>query len=716
MVTFSSLTPPAHTPLPPAQRRGHFLRLLDTALQASNSQFDVFVSRLVDALMRVSEHTTDARQANLHFNASNLLNNNRYVFFHVASSRIERMLRDAFATFDSDHPHATPHAEVDLALVPFAEMDDKVMLSAVARQFDTAHAVPLNALTTRLAALLDRDALTLSQNPFRPELWLEAIRSAWSEFDPDPATHALILPLLKPDVFLTLDPIIGALNGTLIAAGILPDLSNAYRVHKSNGNLNAVSNAARDTAIRQKLRELFTSQSASALDHTGVVDQTNHASGHVQHASGAASSGLLDHLAQLHNFVPTTGRSSQQLSDLKQGIPAGMLTPVDETTIDLLVQVFDSVFEHQHIPHEIKNLISVLQMPLLKTALADKEFFYSDAHPARKLIDLLGRASMSWDQHKGLDDPLYQTMQRTVERAYLEQSAEGNGTDLAKAVSDLEAYLHEEETTTTAALEAPITRALHGEKMQVATTSAKQTVAQRISTGELAPFVEDFLQRRWVPVLTLAHSIAQEKPEVLTNAIKTMDALLWSVKPKATADERKELITRLPAILGMLNKWLNVTRWNDAERLQFFADLAEAHASIVRTPLDLTPGRQLEIAVEAAQKAAQRRLALRAQEIAAPPPDQFVEQVAQLERGAWLEFQDTDAQSERLKLAWVSPLRSLFIFSAGQRRESFSVTAEDLAAKLRASSARVLQIDGIVDRALARALEQTDIGDPVTAN
>ena len=186
-------------------------------------------------------------------------------------------------------------------------------------------------------------------------------------------------------------------------------------------------------------------------------------------------------------------------------------------------------------------------------------------------------------------------------------------------------------------------------------------VAERVATGEVVTFVEAFLESRWVPVLTLAHSVKDDKPQVLESAIKTMDDLLWSVKPKPTAPERKALIARLPTILGMLNKWLNVIQWDDAERLQFFADLAEAHASIVRAPLDLTPERQLDIAMEAAQMAAERRIALRAKEAEIPVPDQFVEATAQLERGTWLEFLDDSAQSRRLRLAWISPLRSLYM-------------------------------------------------------
>ncbi len=53
--------------------------------------------------------------------------------------------------------------------------------------------------------------------------------------------------------------------------------------------------------------------------------------------------------------------------------------------------IFDTVFCDQHIPDEIKALIGFLQIPVLKAALIDKGFFFEEAHPARRLIDLLNR-------------------------------------------------------------------------------------------------------------------------------------------------------------------------------------------------------------------------------------------------------------------------------------------------------------------------------------
>ena len=690
-------------------------------MELVNVEFAQFTIRLSDAFMQMSEVSTDAKQANLSFNVANLLKNHGYPFFHIGSARLEQTLCHEVDVLENGSPRDSGRTDGKLSLVPYAEMDNRVLLGTSARVFDIEHAEQLTALNIRIASLLGRDGISVAQNPFRPEVFIGAIHAAWCDFDPDTESHPLILPLLRPPVFLELGPIIKALNDALLARGILPDLVSSYRIRKSDGNLSAATKEANDSALRQQLRRVFAPPSAGG-EMLGDGEQGDGRQGYGGENTGwnstnHASAKLFQYLAQLQqssgSVNVTAGSAGVPLASIKQQMPKGTMSRIDETTIDLLTQIFDTVFEDEHIPQEIKQLIGFLQVPVLKAALIDKEFFYTETHPARRLIDLLTRSSVGWDQTRGVEDPLYQTMKRTVDRVQEEDAVEPGQIGFAQAVSDLESYIHEEEAASTTALEAPITQALHAEKIRYATKSAKDDVAVRVSTGEVVPFVEVFLESRWIPVLTLAHSIKEEKPEVLNSAIKTMDDLLWSVKPKITPDHRKELISRLPAILGMLNKWLNVIKWDDADRLQFFADLAECHASIVRAPLELSPERQIEIAVEVAKKAAERRIEIRSQEQSEPEPalDEFTAAVEQLQRGAWVQFDQPEGIAKTVKLAWVSPLRTLYIFSTSQRQEAFSMAAESLALQFRHSSARVLQLDGMVDRALTKALEHIEVNE-----
>ncbi|WP_373987408.1 DUF1631 family protein [Duganella sp. BuS-21] len=432
---------------------------------------------------------------------------------------------------------------------------------------------------------------------------------------------------------------------------------------------------------------------------------------------------LLAYLAELQKAVPMAASASPAgaaaanvfyLPNLKQSMPQGSLSRNDESTIDLLSAVFDTVFRDQSISPETRELIRFLQIPVLKAALVDKNFFFQEAHPARRLLELLSR--MGWEQRKGPDDPLYEAMQRSVDRVGRDYEQELSV--FTEAVNELEASIQAEEKAAAAAIAAPIAAALKQEKLAESNKLAKNAVALRIGTGEVIAVVEAFLEQRWVSVLSIAYSIEDDKPGAVNNATKTMDDLIWSVRPKLKPEDRKQLIAKLPGLLSTLNKWLDVIKWQDADRLQFFAELAECHASIVRAPLELSPERQLEISMQVAQQAAERRLQLQAKAEAEeqaraeqPPPapeeEDAIIEVDGLTRGMWLEFASDEGGSRKVKLAWISPLRTLYIFSTAARQEAFSMSGTELATRFREGSARALRAEGVVTVALSAALSRS---------
>jgi hypothetical protein len=423
---------------------------------------------------------------------------------------------------------------------------------------------------------------------------------------------------------------------------------------------------------------------------------------------------VLAHAAEAGAATPSDGATGGPphnvfyLPRLKQSLPQGSLPRRDERTLDLLSRVFETVLLDDSIPPRTRELLQVLQVPVLKAALLDKNFFFEEAHPARRLVDLMSR--VGWEQHEHPDDPLFQAMQRSVARV-----GDARPDAFADAVAELEAGIAADETAQEEALAAPVASALRQEKHDVAARQARDAIALRVQGGGVIDVVSGFLEQRWATVLTFAYTIEDTRPGAVGNATRAMDDLIWSVKPKATQEQRKALIARLPRLLATLNKWLDAIKWQDAERLQFFARLAEYHAAIVRAPIELSPERQLELAVEAAQQDALRRVELENAALdRAAAREAEVSAVDGLERGMWLEFRTAEG-ARKVRLAWVSPLRTLFIFSGAGRREAFSLPAEKLAAALNGGSARVLAIDGVVGQVLSEAMAQGAVNDPSVA-
>ena len=701
------------------------------------AQLDAFSARLANALLAFSEQSTDSRIANLSFNSGQLLKKNAYAFYHIASVEFEKIFNHEVESLltSGDVVRAVDKAESSFSLVSYEEMDQKLALSRVSRSIELDSAEQYAALNIRLSHLLHRDTLSIAQNPFRPEVFLHALYVAWCAFDPEKSSRELILPLLRADILFDFEPILRALNQWLVSKDILPDLQDSYRIRRNeikapliederDGVQTTRKNTTPQKVTREKLRAFLSGGLRATLSTEqalGIFPGEKEKENDIGIASGDVTpsaeelkrSALFRQLGDVQesiNFdaLMTGAKDVMRLSQLSEQLSGHIGTGVEKNTLDLLAQVFDHVFCNQDIPAPVKELISVLQIPVLKAALIDKEFFFQEQHPARRLIDLLSRYSPALDKNKGKEDPLYQSMQKNVQRVSEEFEREIALFD--EVVGDLETFIAKEEQASAKALEVPIQKALRKEKIKQANITATQDVAMRVGSGEVIAFIETFLENRWTKVLTLAYTLQEQKPHAIADAIATMDDLIWSVKPKITLQERQELLNRLPAILARLNKWLSLIKWEDIDRVQFFADLAECHASIVRAPLELSPERQLELAVEAAQKATERRLEKRVQaekaaSVSPPISQEYIIAVSQLERGIWLEFTKENAEYLKVRLAWVSPMRSLYIFTSSQKEKSFSISATELEKAFSEQRVKVLVLDKVVDRALLLALD-----------
>jgi hypothetical protein len=716
-------------------QRGELLEeLVEIALTVANAQTDALTSRIADAMQRAAAQAGNVKEADLRANAARLLKQNRYPFYYLVSERMRKALEHEMRALrrpDFSHSEVRDTAPV---LTPDLEVDKKICLIKLARLLEAGQADRLTALNARLAFLTGREQIDMAQNPFRPHVFLNLLHESWCEFQPDAVAHPLVYRLLQPGLCIDIAPILYALNTALIKRGVLTGIEEAAlatrpgpapieqkaeaasTAGKPNATETNAEEPADDDPIRQQLRKLFpatrivpgkkqrqdTGNAFPALfDDDFLHEKTVH-------------NGLLEYLEQLQQKAafqldpviaqPALGQAAQiqepdQLVQIKRDAP-DTWTKADGHALDLVINIFSVLFRDCDIASDMKTLIGSLQVPVLHAALTDKDFFFKDDHPARRTIELLTRLAVGWDRKSGADDPLYQTILRNIKRI----QSDNRITVFTHAVADMEAFLDKDERDAATALTAPIAQALKKEKHQQAVKAAKGEVELRIGTGEVVAFVETFLEDKWVTVLTLAYGVKDERPQILTSAIKAMDDLVWSVKPKISREERNELVAKLPGIIAKLNKWLDAIKWSDESRDRFFDELAHCHASIVRAPLELSPERQLQLALKVAKKAAERRAQREANRAPEPAPDRFDEQVRNLACGAWVEFRQKNGISLKVRLAWISPMHSYYLFATRERQEAFSLSEEELAQALREKRAQVLLPAGVVDRALTEAL------------
>jgi hypothetical protein len=69
----------------------------------------------------------------------------------------------------------------------------------------------------------------------------------------------------------------------------------------------------------------------------------------------------------------------------------------EKAIIEVVALMFQSILTEDRIPPAVRIWFARLQVPVLRVALAEPEFFSNMEHPARKLIDRMGSVALGFD-------------------------------------------------------------------------------------------------------------------------------------------------------------------------------------------------------------------------------------------------------------------------------------------------------------------------------
>jgi hypothetical protein len=99
--------------------------------------------------------------------------------------------------------------------------------------------------------------------------------------------------------------------------------------------------------------------------------------------------------------------------------------------------------------------------------------------------------------------------------------------------------------------------------------------------------------------------------------------------------------------------------------------------------------------------------------------DDFDQIVANMKRGAWVEFKTDDGSTNRARLTWVSPLKGIYLFtnhqgfSGGGGHKPISISPQALSAQLRNGEAEVIPDDAMVDSAMSSMIDNLQQPPPI---
>jgi hypothetical protein len=433
-------------------------------------------------------------------------------------------------------------------------------------------------------------------------------------------------------------------------------------------------------------------------------------------AQAAPDPGLLAHLTRLHRESGSAhGGTPEDWADalkaLKSSTFAASLGSVDAMTIDVVGMLFDYIFEDRHIPAEAKAQLARLQLPTLKVALLDKAFFSSAEHPARRLIDLLAECAIGLDESHARESGVLALVESVVGTVLSDFE-----TDLALFATQaarVEAFMEERREAERLLVERSARLLEERERREAALLAARVEIERRVEARAWLPqAVRDVLAGPWAA--SMAEAAMQQGVEgaMWQDDLRAMEDLLWSVEPKVAPEDRRRLVTTLPALLARIGAVLQRAGVPAAERDAFFGALVDCHAHAVKAGLrgiaalpPVEPPREVPAGLEREVVPAGD---LELEEIRLRPARGAVRNVftrtgiwTNLQRGTWVEFARPEGPRIRARLTWISPNKGVYLFTNPlTHKAAVSISPEALAEQMRMGEARMLDDGPLVDRAV----------------
>ncbi|PTQ90631.1 DUF1631 domain-containing protein [Agitococcus lubricus] len=389
----------------------------------------------------------------------------------------------------------------------------------------------------------------------------------------------------------------------------------------------------------------------------------------------------------------------------------------DEDVINLVSMLFDFILDDDDLPTAMKALLGRLQIPLLKVAIIDKSFFNAEKHKARQLLNLLAKAGIGWNQKDPGGDALYTKIEEVVFRILNEFISDLSIFD--ELLSDFSSF-YDQQQKRTESIDKRTREAEEGRaRADMARAMVQQTLNRRLTGRQLPLVVVKLLQEGWKHVLYINCLKEGTESEPWKQAVKVVDAVVWSVVPQPSPDWVARLKNVSPKLMNSLKKGLAAVNYDALATETLLRELAQIHNELI-------VGREMPTVTvldpEAARTDAPSSGVVNADQINAnnidtkavvlpsdslqpvvsetlPSDNEHVQKVNQLNVGSWVEFIQTDRRDRHKLVARIRSVDKL-IFANRRGIKVAEMTAMKLAVDMSQGRARIIEEAQVLDRAL----------------
>jgi Protein of unknown function (DUF1631) len=467
-----------------------------------------------------------------------------------------------------------------LSLVDDETVEREIVTSRLALAIMDRAGSEFSDLRNRVALLEHREEIE-PHDLLRTHVLARIVVLSWAKAGLDDSALRDLQPVLHDEFGLLVQEAYHEANSWLASQGVLPDIDLRPLIRRSRGGVTTGYAGLVHDETRMMTR---------AAGHQRTVSPA------LANAIGQAQQGLQRRIERNEAGSAVATVSPQLLEELnlrKQALKRAAETPVERATIEIVALLFQSILTEERIPSAVRVWFARLQMPVLRVAVGEPDFFATVDHPARRLIDRMGACVMGFDASaSAVGDALESEIKRVVQvvEAYPDTGRRVFQTVLTEFERFLENYFKSENEATKRGV------SLAQQVEQRETLAIQYTIELRKMLNEVPvqEGVRQFLFLVWADVLAMSAVRHGAQAEATKAMRKAATDLIWSAGAKVSREERAEVIRRLPPLLKQLRDGMESAGVPPAVRDQHVRTLNDSLAAAFSAKAAAIPPERFE--------------------------------------------------------------------------------------------------------------------------
>ncbi len=625
---------------------------------------------------------------------------------------------------------ASAGVEDGLSLLAVDEVENKLLLEGYISSNEGRLSKLLHALRSRIEFITKTEGLNESKNPFGPSVLMNTYADLIQAESFSKEVENILYRSFSEVVLNGLGDVLDTINELFVDAGVLPKIP----IKRSRSVVNKAADMA--SSVQQQGYSSQQSNLPAAMQGSGIVNAQ---------LDPALYSNLLD-MAQAYRVsgaetVKTDGLqvAGEQLptnelistltsiqhagADAQQSVRAQIGTKIqidgqrqpyaeqDDTLIDVVAMFFDVILQDRHLPDVVRAMIAQLQIPILKVAMMDKDFFAKKSHPARQFLNALSQAGLGVsEKNTKIKNSVFEKMESLVARVLMD--FDSDIVIFADLFAEFKLFMQQQQRQVDVIEERSRAATRSNEQLELTKRKAAYEMALRLNGQTIPEFVQVFLDSVWNDVLVLALLRHEREPQEVGKCLQVIERLLCSVNKPSSVAEKKAILANLGRLLKDLKVGLENISYDFHQSSQFFKELESWHRHLLLAASDeqaaeLEAGNEVSMvgfAEELSMASLEESLLQELEsEQSAMPNDKFSKRSNKMQVGDWIEYNNEAGELLRAKLSWKSSVTSSCLFVDDRGGKALDVKLVDFSEALREKKIRLLgqEKEPLVERVLA---------------